>query len=727
MTSTERQRFLNAGFTSDQVDEIEEGLNEHLNVAIYVERDFLSIQMRQIRLGLKEHLPVEVYAKVEYDWFQMEEIRKGLKSGVDINIYASPKIPYEKMREIRKGLENGFDLSTFLRLSAGMIRELRKAKIAGVNIVNYIKEGYDPPQLCEIRYALEKGVDIAPYLSREYKGASIAQIRTGLERGVDVSLYAKGYYTWRQMREIRKGLENRVAVEKYSSRLYSGEQMREIRLGLQQGVDVEEYRRLRYTAGEMRNRRLALLDDHRLIQEAVQEIPENPETQVKSEDFMFEFAANDMEAYITALTEEKKVTREKLFEILEQNGIRKGFCEDTIEKIVSGKYGKTSMLIARGEEPKKGEDGWYEFFFRTNIDRKPKLLEDGSVDFQNIDWFEIVQQGQKLAQYHEAQEGTDGYTVKGFVIKAKKGSEQRILTGKGFKMSEDKKTYIADVTGMISLEDNKIQITQYMVVDEINMATGSINFEGSVHVLGNVGNGTTVKAGGDVVVDGNVEGAIIESGGGVVLKKGMNAAGRGQITAEGDVVSRFFEAVKVDAKGNIEVDKCLNSQLNAGGKITSSKAIAGGVAHAEEGFFLNNVGNQTGLHTVLKLKVNDQVLEESKKINAAIRDAMHELEMLNRSYDEFKVKFAPEIRNNMDMFHKVEKAVFVKKKQIEQLTKLKEEQDKNAKKVKDARVVIRGQAYDGTVLEMNGGRWFAENQHNITVKRQNAQIEILNN
>lgn len=721
MTATERQQFLNAGFTTDQIDEIEEGLKERLNVSIYANKDFLSIQMRQIRLGLKEHLPVEAYAKVEYDWFQMEEIREGLKSGVDINIYASPKIPYEKMRQIRKGLEKGFNLSGYLKLDAGIMRELRKARVAGVNILKYINEGYDPTQLCEIRYAIEKGVDIDPYLSNEYRGASIAQICKGLERGVDVSLYATNYYSWRQMREIRKGLENRVAVEKYSSRLYSWDQMREIRLGLQQGLDVEEYRRLRYTADEMRKRRLALLDDHRLIQEAMQEI------QVKSEDFMFEFAADDMKAYITVLTEGKKVTRKKLLEILEENGIHKGFCEDTIEKIVDGKYGRAAMLIAKGEEPQKGEDGWYEFFFRTNVDRKPKLLEDGSVDFQNIDWFEMVHEGQKLAFYHGAQEGTDGYNVKGVAIKARKGSEQRILTGKGFKLAEDKKTYIATMDGMINLENNTMQITQYMVVDEINMATGSLCFGGSIHILGDVGNGTTVRAGGDVVVDGNVEGAIIESGGGVILKKGMNSAGRGQITAEGDVVSRFFESVKVVTKGSIEVDKCLNSQLTAGGKITSSRIIAGGVAHAEEGFFLNNVGNQAGLRTVLKLKVNDQAWEESRRIHAAIREAAHELEMLNRSYEEFKAKFAPEVRNGMDLFHKIEKAVFTKNKQLEQLAKLKEEQDKTTKKVKEAKVVIRGQAYEGTVLEMNEGRWFAENQRNITVKRQDAQIEILNN
>ncbi len=721
MTSTEMEKFVNAGFSRDQIEEINEGLQKRVNVSIYANKEFMSMQMRQIRLGLEEHLPVEIYAKQEFDWFQMEEIRNGLKSGVDVSTYANKEISYEHMREIRKGLEKGINLTAYLKLKAGVIRQLRKAVVTGINITKYINEGYDAEQLAEIREALENGIDLDPYLSKEYRGASIAEIRKGLQNRVDVSLYAMVYYNWRQMREIRLGLENRIDVSKYSSKLYSWEQMREVRLGLEQGFDVENYRLLRYTASEMRKKRLAIVNDIHLVSEATQAI------QVKSADFMFEFSTDEMEAYIIVLTEGKTITRARLIEILKENGIHKGYQEDAIERIVSGKYGRKGILIAKGEESSKGEDGWYEFFFRTNIDRKPKQKEDGSVDFQNIDWFEMVQEGQKIAFYHEAKDGLDGYNVKGVPIKARKGTEQRILTGKGFKMAEDKKTYYAAMDGMISLDNNEIQITQHMILDEVNMATGNVTFGGSIYIRGDVGNGTVVKAASDVLVDGNVEAAIIESGGSIILKKGMNSAGHGQITAEKDIVSRFFESAKVVAKGNIEVDKCLNSQLYAGGKIKSSKIIAGGVAHAEQGFQLNNVGNQAGLHTVLKLKANDKTAEENKRVKAAIRDVKHELEMLNNSYEEFKAKFPPEVRNNMDMFAKVEKAVFTKNKQLEQLMKLKADLEKIMQKAGEATVVISGQAFEGTVLEMDDGRWYADNQYNIVVKRQDDQMEVYNN
>lgn len=721
MTLAERELFINAGFTEDQVEEIDEGRKAGLDTSVYVNKDFLSIQMRQIRLGLQEKLPVAVYASPEFDWFQMEEIRKGLKAGLDVTVYATPQIPYDKMRELRKGLLEGIDLSGYLTWNAGIMREHRKAICEGIDIVKYINEGYDASQLDEIRHAIVNGVELDSYLSKEYRAAAIAEIRKGLESGIDVSRYAMIHYRWRQMREIRLGLENQIDVEKYCSRLYSWEQMREIRLGLEEGLDVEGYRLLRYTAHEMRKKRRKILSAIAQKQEAILE------RQAKSGDFMFEFSTGNMAAYVTVLVEDRMITREGLLDILEQNNIRLGILEDGIEKVISGQYVKKAVLIAKGQIPHKGEDGWYEFFFRTRVERRPKVLENGSVDYQDMDWFELVNEGQKLAYYHEALDGIDGYKVTGEIIKAQKGFERKVLTGKGFKLEEDKKTYTAVIDGMITLENNEMIVNNHLELGEVTMATGNIRFNGSIHVLGDVGYGTVIQAAGDVVIDGTVEAATIESGGSIVLKKGMNSAGAGLISAKKDVVSKFFESAKVVANGNIEVNKCLNSQLYAGGIISSGKVIAGGVSQAERGFRIKHVGNQAGLHTVLKLKVNEKLWEQNRSIKNTISDIKQELQMLKNSYEEVKQKFPPEIRNSMDLFGKLEKAIFTKEKQLEKFYRLDEEMEQKLKGFRETKVVIAGQAYEGTVLEINGTRWLAKNQTNITVKKRHDEMEVLLN
>ena len=162
--------------------------------------------------------------------------------------------------------------------------------------------------------------------------------------------------------------------------------------------------------------------------------------------------------------------------ILKNNGIRNGIQEVAVENIAEGRYGEEAILIAKGQPPVRGKDGWYEFFFRTNIEKKPKILQDGSVDYQNIEWFEMVKEGQKLAFYHEAMDGTDGYDVTGTVIKARKGAEKSVLVGKGFQLDKDKKTYVSAMNGMIQLNDNEMWITNHLVLDEINMATGNISY-----------------------------------------------------------------------------------------------------------------------------------------------------------------------------------------------------------------------------------------------------------
>lgn len=69
------------GFTKNQIEEMEKGIEAGIDVTLYAKKEFLAIQMHQILLGLMAGIPAERYAKTEYDWFQMEELRKGLEVG----------------------------------------------------------------------------------------------------------------------------------------------------------------------------------------------------------------------------------------------------------------------------------------------------------------------------------------------------------------------------------------------------------------------------------------------------------------------------------------------------------------------------------------------------------------------------------------------------------------------------------------------------------------------
>lgn len=718
MDTKGKQAFLDTGYTKDQIEEIERGREAGLEVSLYSDRKFLPMQMRQIRLGLEEQLPVELYAKEEYDWFQMEEIRKGLRDGIDAKMYAMPELSYEKMRQMRKGLKQGINLKDYLRYDAGMMEQIREAQSAGIDIQGYIGAGYDAQQLSEIRQALEKNIDINPYLSREYRSDALAQIRKGLEKGIDVSLYADVGYTWRQMRELRRGIENRVDIEKYRNRLYSWDQMREIRLGLQQGINVDGYRKMRYTAGEMHKKR------REMLAQLAHEHEEFLNSQVKLQDFTIEISSDFMEAYITVLTKDKVLTREKLLEILSGQGIKKGIRMETVEQIAKGEATEAAMLIAEGKKPSKGKDGWYDFFFRTNVEKKPRVLKDGSVDYKNVEWFEIVHSGQKLAYYNPAQEGEEGYTVQGVPIPASKGAEKGILIGKGFQLEADQRTYTATEDGMISLDGNRMEVVKSLVLDDVTTATGNVKFNGNVYIRGNVGKGTAVIASDDVVIDGYVEAATIQSGGTVVLKKGMNGAGSGEITADKGVMSKFFEAVKVKTGGDIQVERSLNSQLYAEGIVSCSAVIVGGTAYAKGGFQTRNVGNQAGLKTVLRMGVDEKILRENKQLYTTIREIEQGLQVLENSREEMEKKYPPEVRNNMKMYIKVESAIFRSNQQLEKLMEKKKEIEKSVREMNEAEALISGQVYDGTVFDIGGRQWDVGSHYNVFLRIVNGQLKM---
>lgn len=711
--------FKNENYTKDQLAEIEEGLRDNLDVDLYADPDFLSVQMREIRIGLLEGLHAELYATKEYDWSQMEQIRQGLEADIKVSKYANPKLPFEVMREIRIGLVQGVDISAAVNLPAGTLRELRKAMISKVSILQYIKDGYVQEQLEEIRLALEEGLNIDSFLNQEFRGASIREIRLGLERKVDVSMYARTDMGWQQMREIRLGLEDRCRVSIYANPLYSWQQMREIRLGLEDNLPVERYMSFMHTANEMKHIREMLLQER----ETVSQYDEIEDYNFKG--FSLLVSADEMSASLLIHEHSKFLSEDKVFDALEQSGVKEGIDTEAIRQAIQNGYTGEAVNIAHGKEAVKGEDGWYEYFFDTSAQKSPKLLEDGSVDYQNTEWFAIVKKGDKIAFYHTAQEGEDGITVTGKTITAARGKQLRMLTGSGFSLLPDHKTYIASVDGRIELKDGKIEVSSLLMVTEATLATGNINFNGSVHVSGRVGGGISIKATGDVLIEGFVESAVIEAGGNVIFQKGHNGAGQGYIKAKGDVSGKFFESSQVYAGGDIKANYCMNCNLSADGWIVISGkggSLIGGSSYAKLGVHADQIGNVTALPTNISVGGRNDLKARVVQLQIREQNELQELSLLKNAYTEFKQRYAPEVRNVNPMFLKLENAVYTKEKELEKIKLQKKELEFDRQKANKAQVIVDGPMYEGVSVEINGAVWKSESIKHVTLRNVNHKV-----
>lgn len=724
-------------YSEDQINEIEIGLEKGLDTTLYEDPAFLAMHMHEIRIGLEKGLKVEYYADPGFDWMQMREIRMGLESAIDVSGYADKSIPYDIMREERKAIQYGVDISDYKGgrrgKSAPIMRQLRKGRIGGVELMPFIQEGYDPEQLQEIRIALEKGIDIIPYLDINYRGSAIDEIRKGLESGIDVSIYTDAEYNWRQMHEIRLGLQKRLEVDKYKNKYYSHQQMREIRLGLEAGLNVDEYRQMRFSATDMRRKRLELIELLDSAMKAGQSVLDEIEDIVRKqqdkeagiEPITLTITRDKKEAFVT-VREGYDVTEQDVLNLVWNAGIRKGIKRDAMKAIEKGERGDDGqVLVAKGEDSTNGEDGWYEFFFRTDLDGKPKILPDGTVDYNNIEWFDLVTEEQKVAEYHPATKGSDGFDVFGNVVPGRNGIEQPLLTGKGFKVSKDGLIYTSEEDGLVVLRDGRrLEISSVLEVEEVNSSTGFVVYKGNVHVRGDVGTGGVINCGGDVIVDGFVEGGNITAEGDIILKHGMNGNGRGVVRAGKNVTAKFFENADVFAGDTIFLDYATNSTLYAENYVEVQRqrgAIVGGAITGLNGMTIYSAGNKMGAKTKLVAGAPKSVSSKRMELLDKIKTHKEQLKVLRNAEADFHKKYPLTVLTQMEVFTKIENAIYTRELDVESANNELSDFVEKEKEYAKAKIIVKGDLFDGVDIEISGRHWISSGMTRVTLKLVNDE------
>ncbi|EOT24629.1 hypothetical protein C805_02841 [Eubacterium sp. 14-2] len=338
-------------------------------------------------------------------------------------------------------------------------------------------------------------------------------------------------------------------------------------------------------------------------------------------------------------------TEREVREALEKSGVSYGIQEDALNNVLENQLYNREILIAQGDRPKDGVDGYYEYKFDVNFSKKPKLCPDGSVDYWSIKMVEIVTEGQEIAVYHKAVPGVDGMNLKGKPVLAKRGRDLVPLRGKGFERSEDGTSYISLMDGKIEKSSDRITILPvYEVSGDVDLSIGNIDFRGDVIVHGTVCSGVTVKATGTVTVDGVVEGAKIEAGKDIVLRSGVMGASRAVITTRGNISAKFFEYTRVHANGSIRADVFLNCQVSCGESILldgKKASIVGGEVGAIQGIVVNTLGSDGEVRTHVRIGNDSSV----RRRIGILRNKI-EVEKANLEKIENGLKLLKDVKND---------------------------------------------------------------------------------
>ncbi len=723
--------YRKQNFVNDQVQEIKLGLEHGLDVTLYADREYFAVQMRQIRFGLEEGLDVSLYNSKQYDWFQMEEIRLGLAAGVDAKVYANPKYEFRVMRELRKALEDDIHLEKYAAVGAEMLRELHKAILDKQNIMPYIKQGYVPEQLREIRRAMRLGCDIDPYLHKLYRDVSIREITEGLERGLDVSIYAKPEYSWQQMKEIRLGLEDHMDVSVYAKELYSWQQMREIRIGLEKRLDVDKYRSMMYSASDMKKMRIKLEQEQRKYVNFIKEphndvIPRDLESfcrKMYTKMYRVLVDTDKMKAYAYVGAEAKAPSKEQLMQSLFKAKVSVGIDEDVLESLAQGDIRDKLVVVARGKLPTMGRNGYYEEFVRNTRHKGISFKGDGSANLKDAYLFTKVNEGQKLLVYHSAEKGEEGCTVTGERLEAVAGYELESIMGRGFAILQDKKTYIAEHDGCVVYDGESLVVSPLLEIQADSSVIDDVRFDGSVHILGDIGNSRVIKATGDIVVDGFVGNAFLECGGNMLLKKGANS-NTAQLSAKGEIIGKFFENMSVTApvimsnyffRCNLYADRSIITYGDNG-------AIAGGNVFAGMAVEASNVGNKNGIATQITMGYNKN--DEDDAVADELKEVESQLAILGNAMAQYQKMYPPEIRNSMDVFLKIENAVYTKEMQKKKVLEHIERLNTDRRNCRHAYLKVTGKLYEGAAVTINNITYSSGELSRVVLKNDTGHMKI---
>ena len=453
------------------------------------------------------------------------------------------------------------------------------------------------------------------------------------------------------------------------------------------------------------------------------------EETILDEEILVKLAEHNMEAYMELVPPDSKgelLDGDKVEEILRDRfHIEFGIDRQAIDALLNNRVYYMPALIARGREPVRGQDAKLEYHFTLEKSNQQvfEVESDGRINFRDRSKIESVKAGDVLVTRHPAGAGTDGSDVLGKPIIASRGKEVTLPFGKNVMISEDKLQLIAKVGGYIEIINDKIFISPtYIIRGDVDMKVGNVDFDGDVLITGNVNSGFTVKASGNITINGVVEGAFLESGGDIVLKKGIQGADMGKLHARGSLYAQFIHRANVDVEGKICADIILHSKIKCEGEMeltAKNGLLVGGSIDVGNSLVARNIGMESGVQTRIKLGISPRKRERYIEVGELLNDIRSNIERMDRALKSSTGKITgAEIRMEI-----TKKMLTMKKEQLA-LEKEHEDLEKMIENAKEGCVHVLNKVYPGTRINIGSALYNVNSEETyVTYRNIGGSIE----
>ncbi len=431
-------------------------------------------------------------------------------------------------------------------------------------------------------------------------------------------------------------------------------------------------------------------------------------TLVERECFKLTITPDNMRAYVRFYAPSiggEEMTADELVQDLEIRGIKHGILKDNIHACFQKRRDYCrDILVAEGTEPVHGKDAYIQYYFNTDKKAKPALKEDGSVDFFQLNVVQHCEKGDVLARLIPEDPGQCGMNLLGEQLKPRDVRTAALKYGNNIELSEDRTTLTSLVNGHVELIEDSVFVSDVLIVENVDNATGNIDYEGSVQVNGNVCTNFQVKAKGNIEVKGVVEGAILEAGENIIIARGVNGMGRGALKAGGNIIAKFLQGVIVQADGYISSESVLHSRLMAGTEINidgKKGFITGGSASAVNCVNVKTLGSPMAAGTIVEVGVDPNLSVRIQELQDQIEEEHKAIQSIQQILISTKKKIAQGVKLSSEQLQYMQTLVEANRMKTEIVNENIAEMERMQSQLRGksgACVIVRGIAYPGTKI-----------------------------
>jgi len=334
-----------------------------------------------------------------------------------------------------------------------------------------------------------------------------------------------------------------------------------------------------------------------------------------------------------------KFTAAQLLGFLNNANVSFGIDQEMLARLADSPIYGRPIKVASGTPQQQGTPGYYEYLFDTNFNRKPTIRPDGTADYMSIKTIETVQEGDVIATYHPAVQGSRGMSVRGQILEPKPVRDLPPLIGRGFDRSSDNLTYTAKIDGKIEVNQGKILVSPvHEVQGDVGIETGNIKFNGDVIVHGGVHDGAVIDAAGNVIIHGLIEDCDIRAGKDLFLLSGIKGNEKTVIDCKGSITAQFVEYAIITCSGNITADYFFKSKISCDGHIElngNNASIIGGYVSAVQGVEVNDIGNSFGTITNVSVGVDVERAAEYEMLAKKIMALTANVQKIKKGIEDF--------------------------------------------------------------------------------------------